>query len=89
MNSRGIRDRPPARTPMIACSSQEAKNDDWNRELHRLLNVVHSTCDEIVDAIHTTGDTSRDIKQLEDQISQLRVTQSLRAIAQDDASTSS
>lgn len=46
----------------------------WSRECYRLLTLMHISFDELIKAIQETGDVTREIRQLEDQIGHMRAT---------------
>lgn len=57
----------------VVVNLEDARNDGWSGECYRLLNIMHENCDQLVKAIQNTGDLSREMRQLEDQIAQLKV----------------
>lgn len=48
-----------------------------------LLNTMHANCDQLIQAVQDTGDVNREIRQLEDQIGQLKAAKALRELRGD------
>lgn len=54
---------------------QDAKNDLWSQERYRLLTIIHKSCDKLNQTVQETGDLAREVRRIEDRISQLRMRQ--------------
>uniref|UniRef100_A0A6G1S810 Coiled-coil domain-containing protein 22 homolog n=1 Tax=Aceria tosichella TaxID=561515 RepID=A0A6G1S810_9ACAR len=60
---------------------RDAHNGDtWDQECYRLLTIMHKGCDKLVQTVQETGDLTRELRQIEDQIGQLKIRQTVNSM---------
>lgn len=60
-----------------ALCHQDDMRDPWDQECYRLLTIMHKNCDKLIQTVQETGDLTREIRQIEDQIGQLKIRQTI------------